>query len=196
MADARLCSIPDCRKPVRHCGLCSAHYQRLRRRGDPLAGGPMYGTAMHYLRSEVLLYDGSECLIWPFGRDTKGYAQVWVPEKAGKELVSRIVCKEHNGPPPTDRHEAAHSCGNGKGGCVAKNHLSWKTRAANQSDRLGHGTHSRGEQSGAAKLTAADVRTIRSLDGEKTRAEIASRFGVGKTTITNIINRQKWAWLT
>lgn len=40
MADSRLCSIPECGKPVRRAGLCSAHHHRKLRHGDPLAGGP------------------------------------------------------------------------------------------------------------------------------------------------------------
>lgn len=34
-----LCKLDDCDLPVRSCGLCNRHYLRLRRHGDPLAGG-------------------------------------------------------------------------------------------------------------------------------------------------------------
>src|SRR6266542_624901 len=35
------CSVEDCPHPVKHRGLCGRHYDRERRYGDPLAGGPM-----------------------------------------------------------------------------------------------------------------------------------------------------------
>lgn len=39
----RICSIPDCDKPLNTKGLCRAHYRRLWRYGDPLAGCAFVG---------------------------------------------------------------------------------------------------------------------------------------------------------
>ena len=87
---------------------------------------------------EHLSFSGDECLIWPFRRGETGYGRVrW----EGKQRnVSRIVCGLVNGEPPSPEHQAAHSCGNGRGGCANPKHLTWKTPQENQADRLVHGT--------------------------------------------------------
>lgn len=40
MANARVCSVNDCGKPVDGKGFCKKHYLRFHRYGDPLAGAP------------------------------------------------------------------------------------------------------------------------------------------------------------
>jgi hypothetical protein len=42
----RVCSVKDCGLPVLARGWCTAHYQRWRRHGDPLAGGTRRRTAL------------------------------------------------------------------------------------------------------------------------------------------------------
>ncbi|WP_292637037.1 hypothetical protein [Mesorhizobium sp.] len=57
--------------------------------------------------------------------------------KDGKcRRVSRLVCEEVHGPPPSPDHEAAHSCDNGDLGCATKRHLSWKTPKENTADKF------------------------------------------------------------
>ena len=41
-----------------------------------------------------------------------------------------------------------------------------------------------------ARLTAAQVREIRELDGKATQTELANRFKVSQTSISNIQNRK------
>jgi len=52
----------------------------------------------------------------------------------------------------------------------------------------------RGERSAMAKLTADNVREIRTLDatGRYTFIELGRRFGVGATTIYAIVHRINW----
>ena len=107
MATPRICSIEGCGKPVQGRGWCSLHYQRWRFHGDPLrCRHTPKGDLERYYRDVVLTHDGDECLVWPYGTQPNGYA-VW-----DKQCVSRMVCEEENGPPPTPEHDAAHSCGN------------------------------------------------------------------------------------
>ncbi|MBX3579951.1 MAG: hypothetical protein KF723_22335 [Rhizobiaceae bacterium] len=145
-----------------------------------------------FFNSVILMYDGNDCLAWPFStRD--GYA---VMRWDGKSVsVCRLVCEKVYGPPPTPDHEAAHLCGKGHLGCVAKRHLVWKTDAENEADKLVHGTSNRGERHGMAKLLAADVLAIRELQGTATQREIARRFGVSQRTISLIHRRERWTWL-
>lgn len=194
MADLRICSIPDCRKPVYGRGWCGAHYRRWFRYGNPMGGdtprGDTLGSPSRFYREVVLIYDGDECLIWPFAIDGGGYGRLrW----NGKHTtVSRLVCEALNGSPPTPAHDAAHSCGNGHLGCVAKRHLSWKTKTENQRDRINHGTVCDGERHPLAKLTEADVREIRALRGSCTQREIAARFRVSESLIGLIHQRKLW----
>lgn len=193
MANSRICSIDNCDKPHYAKGFCQAHYERSRRHGDPLAGRTSEGDPEKFLREVVLPYEGDECVLWPFARNRGGYGQIVVGSRLHR--VSRLACEDVNGPPPTAIHEAAHSCGHGHLGCVTKKHVLWKTPSSNQSDRVVHGTHSRGERSGTAKLTEAQVREIRSLKGDKRVVDIASDFGVSPMTVSNIHQRKSWSWL-
>ena len=53
----------------------------------------------------------------------------------------------------------------------------------------------RGEQTGNAKLTAENIRTIRRAyaRGRKTVRQLATCYGVGRSTISNVIARNTWA---
>lgn len=141
MANPRLCSIPGCGKIHRARGWCPAHYYRFSMHGDPLGGAPARdGAPMRFIHEVALQHTGEECLIWPFGRNGDGYGSVQVDGKMVN--AHRYLCQIAHGEPPTATHQAAHSCGKGHLGCVAKNHLRWATPAENQADRLIHGTRS------------------------------------------------------
>ncbi len=144
------CSVSSCVSPVFCQELCAAHYSRMKRHGDPLKGRTTPGKPQMYLNEIVMQYDGDECLIWPFGCDSGGYAKLW--RDGQMQTVSRIVCELLYGK-PVNRMDAAHSCGCGHLACVAKRHISWKTVADNSADRVIHGTHIWGERHGASKLT-------------------------------------------
>lgn len=190
------CSHPGCdRKDTRIVrGLCTPHYDRLRKYGDPSLGMPLNGSAQKFLTDVVMKHIGDECLIWPFAKSGVGYGQVVIDGK--KVNVHRQVCTELHGQPPTSRHEAAHSCGNGHLGCVSPRHLSWKTASENQMDRAIHGTSNRGERQWNAKLTSEDVRRIRLMfSPNRTDTDIAELFGVSSSAIRAIRIRASWGWL-
>jgi hypothetical protein len=129
-------------------------------------------------------YDGDYCLIWPFYRNPNGYGQLGY---LGEDhWAHRFMCELANGPPPTPEHEAAHSCGNGKGGCAHPKHLSWKTKTENLLDCREHGTHSRHFDGNRGRLTDDQVAGIRALKGKKTQVEIAFTFGVSEPTVRDI----------
>lgn len=194
MADKSVCSIPGCGKGGRQRrGLCSSHYQRMMRHGDPHAGRVANGEPDRFLREEVLTYDGDECIFWPYAHDGHGYPRMNVDGKLVG--VHRMVCKEVNGPPPGDDYDAAHSCGKGHLGCLTKRHLSWKTRSENFADKEDHGTVVRGEAVHNAKLTEDKVRAIRALQGKKTQKQIAAMFGITSSWVGMIHRRLAWAWM-
>jgi hypothetical protein len=146
---------------------------------------------MRWIHEVAMTYSGRDCLIWPYGKDHGGYGGLNIDRK--KVIASRYVCELAHGAPPTPEHEAAHSCGNGRGGCISPGHLIWKTHKENMADKLVHGTHTRGERSARAKLTENEVLTILSLKGEVSQSKLAKRFGVSPQSISSIHVGRRWA---
>lgn len=193
------CSVDGCKGNAHRSahgrkGFCSPHYQRLSRYGDPLGGGTLEGEPLRFANEVAAVHQGKDCLTWPYSRNTDGYGHLKVDGRLYG--AHRYVCEKANGPAPSNDHEAAHNCGNGRDGCVAAGHLEWKTRAENQADRQAHGTHNRGGRNGQAKLTEDQAREILSMKGVEPRWLIAKRFGVSKTAVANIHRGIKWGWLS
>ena len=123
------------------------------------------------------------CLLWPFGRIQSGYAGFGRPWRA----VHRVICEAHNGPPPSDKHQATHSCGRGHDACVNRWHLSWKTNAQNQEERYQHSG-----PTPRCKLTPEKVIEIKGLKDLMPVDEIAAHFGVIPLTIHRIHAGKLW----
>ena len=73
------------------------------------------------------------CWLW-YGSAVKNYGRVKIDKKM--KLVSRLICEELFGPPPTSDHQAAHATPNGcvGGACINPDHLRWASRGENQLD--------------------------------------------------------------
>ena len=193
MNNLKICSIPGCGNPTHQKSWCGGHYWRYRKYGDPLAGSTSNGEPLKYLLTTVLIYQGNDCLIWPYCRNGDGYARI-VHEGKSKP-VHRIVCEKINGPPPKPNYDAAHSCGKGHLGCVSPMHVSWKTRKDNLADCLIHGTHRRGSRNPPSKLSESDVRTIRGLKGSKSAKIIAEMLNVSPSSVHDIFAGRTWNWM-
>jgi hypothetical protein len=139
---------------------------------------------------EMIAEPTDDCIVWPHGKDGKGYGKV---RHEGRQQPCHRLALSTVSPAPTPEHEAAHGpCHNRL--CVNPRHLSWKTPAENQADRLRDGTDNSGERNGNAKLTWERVRQIRWL-AEYTplpQRHLAKCFGVSESAISAIINRKKW----
>lgn len=186
------CSIGGCGKQVVSRGWCEGHYKRWLRHRDPTAGNTSPGEPERFLRY-ALTYDGEKCLIWPFARN-EGRAAIWAAGRV--QLVSRLVCEDRHGPPPGPAHEAAHGCGRGHDGCVARKHLRWATHIENEADKVAHGTLAFGERNGSARLTEEDVINIRRLKGTATQQAIADSYRVSRQLISHIHRGKGWTWLS
>jgi hypothetical protein len=187
-----ICTIANCSNPASRTGLCNAHYLRKRRHGDPLAGGPLRTKApLKFYNEVVLKHEKKECLLWPYGT-VMGYGSLVLDGRT--HAVHRLVCIHFNGPPPSNKPYAAHNCGVRL--CCAKFCLRWDSPKGNSADRLLHGTQLRGEDQPNSKLTTEDVIQIRSLRRSVTEDEIAQIFGVSRGTISCIMQRRTWAWLS
>lgn len=79
--------------------------------------------------------------------------------------------------------------------CAAHN-VRWGTYKQNCEDRDKHGNTARGERNSNAKITAADVRIIRSAKHYGAVAEMGRRYDLSRTTIIAIRKRKTWKHVT
>jgi len=128
-------------------------------------------------------------------------------------LVHRIVCTVFHGQAPSPLHEVRHLDGNPQNNVPSN--LAWGTHAENMGDMVAHGRQGptnhphrlprgsnhpmrlrpelvrRGERSPAAKLTADQVRAIRTRT-DKRDAALAREYGVTQQLIHRIKKRLCW----
>jgi hypothetical protein len=120
-----------------------------------------------------------------------------VGEKEHKRKMFRVaslVLREFGGNPPSSMSDPTveHKDGNRKNNHISN--LCWMERSKNSSSRI---RTCPGELNGAAKLTNSEVREIKLLlqVGELSLRQIGERYGVHKSTISNIKRNQNWAQL-
>ena len=134
--NAGLCLVDGCDDPAFCKDLCVRHYKRLDRHGDAEAGGTDWGAPEEFYQSVVATYEGDECLIWPFARNSQGYGHIRL--NGSMVLVTRRVCEADHGEPTDGQSFALHSCGNGHLGCVNRQHLRWGSQVENMADMVKH----------------------------------------------------------
>lgn len=189
----QICSVEGCSGKRHARGLCNLHYKRMIVKGevgDASSLATPRGAPLRFLCGHVS-HRGDECLIWPFSKNSHGYA--WIAAKYTG--ASRMMCAMAHGEPPSLAHQAAHSCGNGHLGCVNPAHLRWALPTENNADKVAHGTVNRGELNGASILTKEDILFIRASRGRVSGKTLAVQFGVAPTTISAIQKKTRWAWL-
>lgn len=146
------------------------------------------GAAKQWIQ-DALASDTDECILWPYALLRNGYGQANHFGKAAR--VHRLVCISAHGHAPTEKHEAAHNCGNRA--CANPRHIRWATPKQNHADQILHGTTNRGSRNGHAKLTAGIVAAARA--STLSIAELARRHGVSNATMADAVRRRTWAWL-
>lgn len=187
----RACLVDGCERQARCLGYCLKHYKRHLKYNDPLGGSTEWGAAREYLNRLAVEPQDQDCISWPYTRNARGAAQIRIDGKC--QLVTRILCLRLNGPPPSEKHQAAHSCGKGHEGCVNPRHLSWKTQKENELDKIVHGTWRTGDKMHWAKLTSEKAREIRFLAASgMRRADIARRYGITRSSVGSVVTRRTW----
>lgn len=126
-----------------------------------------------------------DCWVWTASLTHNGYGQTTSPLGARAHRVSYQL---HVGPIPEGMC-VLHRCDNRA--CVNPDHLFLGTHADNMADMLAKGRDKRvGNQNARSVLTEEQVLDIRADTG--TQRGIADKYGVGKSTIANILQRHTW----
>ena len=188
------CTVEGCNSPRVGRGLCSKHWQRWRKSGDPLAcefSQSSPGQPLAFL-TKAIATDTEECIHWPYMVSKSGYAKMHY--KGRQTHVSRIVCEIAYGPPPTPSHEAAHNCGKGHEACINHRHLQWKTKLENEADKRRHGTILDGTKHNMVKLAENQVQEIRTLS-HLSAPKIGRLYGVSTQTVYDIRWSRTWKCL-
>lgn len=122
------------------------------------------------------------CLIWPFARDRRE-GRGLTGDGRKNRLAHRVMCEMVNGPPPDDKPQATHNCGNGHQGCVNPHHLLWGSNSDNQKQRYAHGRPNPNANGNRSQFTPEQIETMRSQWGEFTQEKLAEMYGVSIPTI-------------
>lgn len=125
------------------------------------------------------------CWLWRGRHTGGGYGQIVIERR--RVYVHRIAYEAAHGPIPAG-YVVLHSCDNPP--CVNPAHLSIGTQADNVRDAIDKG-HYRGARNGQAKLTADQAAYIRRSTARG--VDLARRFGVHDSTISNIRTGKRWA---
>ena len=189
MATTRICSIEGCGKKHYGRGYCQMHHMRLWVHGDPTTVKGHRSAGHEFYENVARSYSQSDCLFWPYA-NVRGYP---VFNYAGKRwLVTRLLCKEIYGDPPSAEFHAAHSCGNGHLGCVNPLHLRWASLADNTADRVRAGVE-RQKLTGYrtpsnAKYHPQKIRQI--LEDARPAKMVAAEHGIPCHTVYYL--RRRW----
>lgn len=144
------------------------------------------------LLKNLVGHTGRECIFWPFNRNASGYGLTSLNGR--QTLASRAMCMLAHGEPPTDRHEAAHSCGNGHLGCINPNCLRWATPEENEEDKALHNRVKKGSRHWKAAITEDDVRKI--MSDPRGSKLLSKEFGISDSQIRLIRRGGSWNHVT
>ena len=134
----------------------------------------------------VLPEPNSGCWLWDGSTDWKGYGKSWF--RGRMWLAPRVSYEFHKGAIPEGQF-VCHACDTPS--CVNPDHLFLGTPADNAADMRSKSRQVSGEKHYRAKLTTADVLSIRA--SSESGAVLSKRFGVGEKQISKIRHRQSWA---
>jgi hypothetical protein len=182
----RTCSIEGCGKKYVGLGYCSKHYTRLKRYGDPLYPGKQGGGFK--ARKIDFKLDNGCFIITSHKLNADGYAETMI--RGVTKKVHRHVYEQCFGKIP-DGLVVRHKCDNPS--CVNPDHLETGTHKDNVKDMISRNRQAKGSRKHFSKLTESDVLEIRtSLARGLTNREIANKFSIDESIISEIKNRKAW----
>jgi hypothetical protein len=193
----RICSVEGCGKQHEAWGFCRTHYRNAKGNGDPLAQErkrARAGEPLAWLQAHKTFDRDEDCLTWPFARMRGGYGHLQIDGKFYP--AHRHMCVLAHGEPPSATAQAAHSCGNGKNGCVNPKHLRWLSPSENALENVVLGSTRTGAAHPMTFFSEREVRAIRRLsDHGVVQRRLAEAFGVSPQRINEIVKRKSWKHL-
>ncbi len=128
-----------------------------------------------------------ECWLWTAAKDRKGYGLFKLTGSVTRS-AHRVSWMLTRGSMPASSVVVMHTCDNP--GCVNPAHLKLGTNLENNADKVAKGRHTLGERNGNAKLTADQVRFIRSAP--LTSSALGKHFGIAPGYVRQIRGRGAW----
>lgn len=129
------------------------------------------------------------CRILKANPSGRGYLAVCLQPGARQRYIHRLVAEAFWGAPPCGS-EVNHRDGNKHNNAIEN--LEWVTSAENSAHAAANGLLRTGERCSWARLTADDVRAIRSLACAHSKCALGRMFGVSDGTIRRVISGASW----
>jgi hypothetical protein len=132
----------------------------------------------------------SGCWLWLGAVDQDNYGMAWDHPLQRTARAHRVVYESLVSRIP-EGMKLLHRCDNTY--CVNPDHMFVGTIADNNADMRAKKRHGHGETHGMNKLSAEQIREIRTAPGK--HRDIAAKYGVTRGWITNIKARRAWKHL-
>lgn len=194
-----ICTVDNCHSIKLARNLCSKHYARWRKSGDPLIThheiNLLSFSRIEEIKSFLLLnreIKNNGCWEWKKCIDGRGYGSVTIDGKHFK--VHRVSKSIFSGFDLNSDLFICHHCDNTK--CFNPDHLFSGTNKDNYEDCKSKGrvNHQRGESHSRLKLNNNKVHRIRLMYQCGTFPQkISQFFSVAPVTISNIVARKRWS---
>lgn len=148
-------------------------------------------TAAAKLLAKIKINSETGCWEWTASENGSGYGEIRINYK--KRYTHRLSYELHIGPIPKGMH-VCHKCDNPR--CANPEHLFLGTAADNAADKAKKGRSHRlqGMASPNAKLTDADVMSIRAAVGI-TNVDLAKQYGIGRQYLSQLRAGLHWTHL-
>lgn len=184
------CSVGGCTSNRYTAGMCSMHYQRFRRHGDPHKVTKFSGSFSAEERFDLSYEVASNgCWNWTKMSDNGCYATLSVNGKTTR--ASRFSYRRFRGPIPSGL-DVCHTCDNRR--CVNPAHLWLGTDRDNQLDCVAKNRKPVGTQMPNHKLNESQVLEIYRSDASIN--SLAKNFGVSRPVIKAIKTGARWRSVT
>lgn len=155
---------------------------------NPKTDGRVKYKTWHDFWEKVDVRDVHSCWDWSGAKSEWGYGRIVFMGQRGVRS-HRLAYEYAHGSIPKGAL-IRHLCHNRV--CCNPAHLATGTHEDNCQDRQKANRQARGESAGRARLTEDQVKEIRAACETESQADVASRFGVHRTTIWHIVHRRIW----